>query len=160
MGQFERNPVILVAVLLFLLLFIVLPLINKKHSKNSFSAKDRGQRTFEALKRIEKDEQAYAATHSGRYTSEEADLAVIDPKLHTYITVTPILIQTLSATSGKKPGYVVQLSSDIVTLSEARIGTAAPTLNCVVLKSTSGVDCPPRAITNTGTVPVPTTTTG
>jgi hypothetical protein len=147
-GKFGRNPIILVAALLFLLLFIVLPLINRKKSNSGFSAKDRGLRTFDALHFLDKAQQDYAKAHGGKYTSQIADLIATSPRLRDDLALTPIVVQTLSATDN---GYYVQLTSDIVSLAETRIGTKK-VLNCVIIKKTSGVSCPGGSITQTGTV--------
>ncbi len=158
MGNFGKNPVILIAALLFLLLFIVLPLINRKKTSNGFSSKDRGVRTLVAQSLVDKEEQAYKAAH-GTYTSEIAALVLRNSELRDDLALTPVVIQALSGTPS---GYFVQLTSDIVSLAATRQG-GKMTLNCVIIKSTDGVDCPNGSITSTGTVvsttPTPTTTT-
>ena len=160
MGQFGRNPILLVVALGFLLLFVVLPLVNKKKSTHGFSAKDRGQRTFETLRLLDRTEQAYATAHGGRFTSELADLVVGNTKLRDDLALTPIVVGTLSASmTDEGQSYYVQLASDIVNLSQTRVGAAKPVVNCVILRKTSGVDCPVGSITRTGTVPAPITQT-
>jgi hypothetical protein len=154
-----RNPLLLVFALIFLLLFIVLPMLTNRGGDNKFSAEERGLRTFEALRLIDRGEQAYAKANEGKFTSELAGLVAGDPKLRDDLALTPITVTTLSAgVSGGKQAYYVQLQSDIVSLGQTRVAGSKPVLNCVILKKTSGVDCPVGSITRDGVVPPPETT--
>jgi len=155
-----RNPLLLVFALVFLVLFVVLPMLSNRKSDDKYSAKERGLRTFQVLRLIDRAEQAHAAANSGRFTSELGGLVAGDAKLRDGLALTPITVTTLSAgTSGGRQAYYVQLQSDIVSLGQTRVAGSKPVLNCVILKKTSGVDCPVGSITRKGVAPPPETTT-
>jgi hypothetical protein len=150
----QRNQLIILAVGLFLLLFIVLPLINRKKS-SGFNQTDRGLRTLAALDNVDKGEVAWAKAHGGVFTKELADLTTSDTKLASYLATTPVTVVTLS---GDAQGYVVTLASDVFQLTRVRkAGSSKAITYCIEAKSTDKVDCQPGWITNTGTVTTATT---
>jgi hypothetical protein len=83
-------------------------------------------------------EQSYRTAH-GRYTQHLADLLSANGKLTGDLAVR-LDVRLDASTNGD--GYVVQVTSDVLSLVRARTGKTLTAQQCVVLKSGSGVDCP------------------
>jgi hypothetical protein len=147
-------PIMLLA---FAALFI-LPQLFRHSSSTTLSAKGRGTLTLDASQRIDNAEQQVFAS-SGRYTAHLADLVARDKVLGSELTV-PLTTDIDVTDNGK--GYLARVSSDVISVARARVGTTVVDRSCRKLKSTSGLNCPQgttRPATTTSTVTTPTTTT-
>jgi hypothetical protein len=107
-------PIILIA---FAALFI-LPQLFKGGGSKTLSSKDRAIMTRDAMLRIDRAQKANFAK-SGRYTDSLADFVVADKVLAKELTV-PLIIDL--STSGNGKGYVVTISSDVLSVARARKG--------------------------------------
>jgi len=136
-------PIILIA---FAALFI-LPQLFKGGGSKTLSSKDRAIMTRDAMLRIDKGQKATFAK-TGKYTDSLADFVVADKVLARELTV-PLIIDL--STSGDGKGYVVTISSDVLSVARARKGPKVVSSSCRTLKSRTGFKCP--------VPPTPTTTT-
>ena len=133
--QFQR---MLPFFFILILLLFVLPQILKKH-KSGPSSKTKTAQTLEAMTLIRQGEKGYTAAH-GRYTSHLADLVALKPKLATDLAIDLAVELDVSADG---QSYVAQVASNVISLVRAQSGTKVLTRSCLVLKSGSGVKCPP-----------------
>jgi hypothetical protein len=133
--NFGRSP-ILIIVALFLLLFILLPLLSKK-SSTSLNDTDRAVRANQALTRVTNAEAAYLKKHGG-YAGHVADLIPLAPKLAVDLTDGVVTIQVDS--SGDKT-YLVQVTSSVVTFSRTVVNGQVVTKSCLQLKSAGKAYC-------------------
>jgi hypothetical protein len=133
--NFGRSP-ILIIVALFLVLFIVLPLISKR-SSTSLTDKDRALRADQALTRVMKAEGSYLEKN-GRYAGHVADLIPLSPKIAVDLTDGVVTIQIDS--SGDKT-YLVQVASSVVTFSRTVVNGKIVTRSCLQLKSAGKAYC-------------------
>ncbi len=133
--NFGRSP-ILIIVALFLLLFILLPLLSKK-SSTSLTDKDRAVRADQALTRVMNAETAYLAKH-GRYAGHVSDLVPLAPKLAVDLTDGVVTIQIDS--SGDKV-YLVQVASSVVSFSRTLVNGQIVAKSCLQLKSSGKAYC-------------------
>jgi hypothetical protein len=127
-------PLVLVVVFAAL---IVPTLLHR--SKSGLRASDKTTRTIDAIRLIDSGEQDYKTGH-GRYTQHLADLVSANPKLAGDLAI-GIDVRLDVSTDGDS--YLAQVASDVLSLVRARTGTKLTAHNCVVLKNSSGVHCPP-----------------
>ena len=113
----------------------------KKHSSSGTTAKQRAAQTVGALNLIRTAEQAYQ-TKSGRFTSNIADLVPYGRYLTTDLA-DGIGMQVDVSTDGNR--YLAQVISDVLSLNRTIQGTKVIAQDCVIVKSSSGVACPPPA---------------
>jgi hypothetical protein len=130
-----RSP-ILIIVALFLLLFILLPLLSKK-SSTSLTDTDRAVRSNQALTRVMNAEASYLAKHNG-YAGHVADLIPLAPKIAVDLTDGVVTIQLDS--SGDK-AYLVQVASSVVTFSRTVVDGKVVARSCLQLKSAGKAYC-------------------
>jgi len=134
--QFRRFlPLILIAFFAFLL---VPNLLHRSH-KSGLSDSERATRTIEAMKLIEAGEQSYKAVH-GRFTQHLADLLPANSKLAGDLAV-GLDVRLDVSTNGQS--FLAQVASTVLSLVRAHSGATLSAQSCVVLKSSSGVNCPP-----------------
>jgi hypothetical protein len=133
--NFGRSP-ILIIVALFLLLFILLPLLTKK-SSTSLSDTDRAVRADQALMRVMKAEATYLAKHN-RYAGHVADLIPLAPKIAVDLTDGVVTIELDS--SGDKV-YLTQVASSVVTFSRTVVSGKVVARSCLQLKSAGKAYC-------------------
>jgi hypothetical protein len=133
--NFGRSP-ILIIVALFLLLFILLPLLSKK-SSTSLTDKDRAVRADQALTRVMNAEATYLTKHNV-YTGHVADLIPLAPKIAVDLTDGVVTIQLDS--SGDK-AYLVQVASSVVTFSRTVVNGQIVARSCLQLKSAGKAYC-------------------
>jgi hypothetical protein len=133
--NFGRSP-ILIIVALFLLLFIVVPLITRK-SSTSLNDTDRALRTQQALTRVMKAEASYLQKN-GKYAGHVADLIPLAPKIAVDLTDGIVTIQIDS--SGDKT-YFVQVESSVVTFSRTVVDGRIVARSCLQLKSAAATYC-------------------
>jgi hypothetical protein len=125
-------------ILIVLLLFTFLPLLTHRGGTSGPSASQRSRQTQQALRLIDKGEQAYRAAH-GRYTSRLADLLPEQRRLAADL-VLGLSVQLDVSSDGQT--YVAQVVGDVVSLVRSRSGAKLVADNCLVLKSGSGIACP------------------
>ena len=113
----------------------------KKHSSSGTTAKQRAAQTVGALNLIRTAEQAYQ-TKNGRFTSHIADLVPYGRYLTTDLA-DGIGMQVDVSTDGNR--YLAQVISDVLSLNRTIQGTKVIAQDCVIVKSSSGVACPPPA---------------
>lgn len=135
--NFGRSP-LLIIVALFLLLFILLPLLSKK-SSTSLTDKDRAVRADQALTRVMNAEAAYLKKN-GRYAGHVADLIPLAPKIAVDLTDEVVTIQIDS--SGDKV-YLTQVASSVVSFSRTVVNgqVVARARSCLQLKSAGKAYC-------------------
>src|SRR5712691_8338183 len=124
--------------------FLVIPTLLHRSKGSRVSNSEKTTRTIEAMKLIDAGEQSYKTAH-GRYTQHLADLLSANGKLAGDLAV-GLDVRLDASTNGES--YVAQVTSDVLSLVRARTGTTLTTQNCVVLKSGSGVHCPPGTATS------------
>jgi hypothetical protein len=134
--NFGRSP-ILIIVALFLLLFILLPLLSKK-SSTSLSDTDRAVRADQALTRVMNAETAYLKKHPSGYAGHVADLIPLAHKIAVDLTDGVVTIQLDS--SGDK-NYLVQVASSVVTFSRTVVDGQVVAKSCLQLKSAGKAYC-------------------
>jgi len=148
-----RRLLPLIAVV-FILIFLLPSLLNRKSSKKVLSSGDRAALTLDAADRIDAAEAKYRAAH-GSYTTHLADLLAIDPKLSDNLTIG--LGVDIDVGGGGKT-YVVRATSDVLAVVRTKVG-ARVLKSCRALVNASGVDCPvPPGAATTGTTTVGTRT--
>ena len=130
-----RNP-LLIIVGLFLLLFILLPLLSRK-SSSSLNDNDRALRTNQALVRIENAESSYLKTN-GRYTGHLADLAPIAPAIVTDLSDGVV---SISVDSNNNKAYLVQVASTVLSFTRAYQDGKIVKKTCLQLKSAGDKYC-------------------
>jgi len=118
-------------------LFLVPSLLHRSH-KSGLSDKQKAARTHDAVKLIDSGEQSYNAAH-GRFTSHLADLLVSNPKLADDLAA-GMDVQLDVSTKGQV--YLAQVTSDVLRLIRVHKGARVTAQSCLVLKSSSGVNCP------------------
>jgi hypothetical protein len=133
--NFGRSP-ILIIVALFLLLFIVVPLITKK-SSTSLNDTDRAVRTQQALTRVMNAETAYLAKY-GHYAGHVADLIPLDNKIA--VDLADGVVSTQIDSSGDKT-YLVQVGSTVVTFNRTVVNGKVVAKTCLQLKSAASKYC-------------------
>jgi hypothetical protein len=133
--NFGRSP-ILIIVALFLLLFILLPLLSKRGS-TSLNDKDRAVRADQALTRVMNAEAAYLKQH-GKYAGHVADLIPLAPKIAVDLTDGVVTIQVDS--SGDKT-YLTQVASSVVAFSRTVVNGQVVARSCLQLKSAGKAYC-------------------
>jgi len=126
-------------VLIFAVLVFVLPALLRKHRSSGPSASTKAAQTIDAMHLIDQAEQNYKVAHQ-RYTSHLADLVPQHKRLADDLA-TGLSVQLDASTDGQS--YVAEVSSDVLSLVRARSGTKLTAHSCLVLKSGSGVNCPP-----------------
>jgi hypothetical protein len=119
-------------------LLIVPTLLHKKHH-SSLSDKDRAARTIDAMSQIHSGEESYLTAHH-RFTPHLADLLGANSKLANDLAI-GLDVQLDVSTNGKR--YLAQVTSDVLRLVREYTGATATARSCLVLKSSSGVNCPP-----------------
>jgi hypothetical protein len=125
--------------LILILALFVLPALFRKH-KSGPSAATRATQTIEAMKLIDRGEQAYKSAHD-RFTPHLADLLPLETKLARDLSI-GLDVRLDVSTDGS--GYLAQVTSDVLRLVRARGATKVIARSCLVLKSGSGVSCPPQ----------------
>jgi hypothetical protein len=133
--NFGRSP-ILIIVALFLLLFILLPLLSKR-SSTSLNDKDRAVRADQALTRVMNAEAAYLKKH-GKYAGHVADLIPLAPKIAVDLTDGVVTIQVDS--SGDKT-YLTQVASSVVSFTRTVLDGKVVAKSCLQLKSAGKAYC-------------------
>jgi len=118
---------------------LVLPTILRKHTSSGPNASTRAAKTIDAMQLIDQAEQNYKLAHQ-RYTSHLADLVPQHKRLADDLA-TGLSVQLDASTDGQS--YLAQVSSDVLSLVRARSDTKLTVYSCLVLKSGSGVNCPP-----------------
>ena len=126
-------------VLIFAVLLFVLPAILRKHTSSAPSGSTKAAQTIDAMHLIDQAEQNYKLAHQ-RYTSHLADLVPQHKRLADDLA-TGLSVQLDASTDGQN--YLAQVSSDVLSLVRARSDTKLTAHGCFVLKSGSGVNCPP-----------------
>ena len=126
-------------VLIFAVLVFVLPALLRKHRSSGPSASTKAAQTIDAMHLIDQAEQNYKLAHQ-RYTSHLADLVPQHNRLADDLA-TGLSVQLDASTDGQS--YLAEVSSDLLSTVRARSGTKLTALSCLVLKSGSGVNCPP-----------------
>jgi len=136
--QYRRFlPLILIAAFAF----ILIPALSHRSHKPGLSAREKATRTIDAMKLIDTGEQSYRTVH-GRFTQQLADLLPANPKLAGDLAA-GVDVRLDVSTNGQS--FLAQVASDVLSLVRARRGTTLTSQNCVVLKNSSGVNCPSRA---------------
>jgi|SRR5471030_3208174 len=123
-------------VILAVILFII-PSLTKKHSSGPSSG-TKATTTLDAMNRVGKSEQRYRSAHA-HYTSHVADLITLAPKLASDLST--VAIQLDVSSDGQT--FLAHASSDVLSLVRARGKTQLVANTCTVLKSGTGVSCPP-----------------
>jgi len=126
-------PLVAIAVLAL----IVLPQVFKKHSGPSSST--RAAQTIDAINLIDKGEQSYRAAH-GRFTPHLADLLPINTRLASDLAI-GLSVQLDVSTNGQS--FLAEVASNVLSLVRGRSGGKISAQSCLILKSGSGVKCPP-----------------
>lgn len=124
-------------VLIGALAIFVLPAVLKKHSSGP-SASTKATKTIEAMNLIDKGEQRYRAAHS-RFTPHLADL-VGTSSLASDLAI-GLSAQLDVSTDGQS--FLARVAGDRLSLLRARTRGKITAQSCLVLKSGSGVKCPP-----------------
>jgi len=127
-------PLMLIAVFGVILLSSVF----RHSSKSGLSNGDKATRTREATKLIESGEQSYQAAH-GRFTQHLADLVGAKPRLALDLAAG---LDVRLDVSTKGQTYIVQVTSDVLRLVRVHKGANVTARSCLVLKKSSGVNCP------------------
>ena len=128
-------------ILIIFVLLIILPSLLKKKSSSSTTASTTAAQTIDAMKLIDKGEQAYKSAH-GVYTSHIADLLTLSPHLAGDL-LNGIVVQLDAGSTGQS--FYAQVESSVLGLVRARNGKKLIANSCLVLKSGSGVSCPATA---------------
>ena len=135
--NFQRFlPIILIAALAI----FVLPTVLKKH-KSGPPASTKATQTIDAMNLIDKGEQGYRGAQ-GRFTSHLADLLPLRKQLAGDLAI-GVSVQLDASTNGQS--FLAQVASDVLSLVRARSGDKVIAQSCLILKSGSGVTCPPPA---------------
>src|SRR5438132_5365746 len=129
-------PFVLIAAVV---LFIV-PQLLKKHSSGP-SSSTRAAQTIDAMKLIDRGEQSYRAAH-GRFTPHLADLLPINTRLASDLAI-GLSVQLDVSTNGQS--FLAEVAGNVLSLVRARSGGKINAQSCLILKSGSGVKCPPPA---------------
>ncbi len=134
--NFQRFlPVILlVAVLLF-----VLPALFKKKHTSGPSTSTKAAQTIDAMNLIDKGEQSYNSEH-GRFTPHLADLLATNTRLAKDLAI-GLGVELDVSSDGTR--FLARVASENLSLVRARSGSKLTAQSCLVLKSGSGVKCPP-----------------
>jgi hypothetical protein len=127
-------PLILIA----FLALIIIPRLAHRH-KSGLSNSEKATRTTDAMKLIETGEQSFKTAH-GRFTSHLADLLPANSKLAGDLAI-GLAVQLDVSTDGLT--FYAQVASDVLSLVRVRTGRRLSAESCVILKSGSGVTCPP-----------------
>ena len=125
-------------VLIGALAIFVLPGLLKKHS-SAPSASTKASSTIEAMNLIDRGEQRFKASHS-RFTSHLADLVATDSRLGSDLAV-GLSVQLDVSTDGRS--FLARVVGENLSLLRARTAGKITAQSCLVLKSGSGVKCPP-----------------
>ena len=143
-------PVLLV---IFVLLF-VLPAILKKHHSSGLTSKELSQETIATTTSVDRLEQQFRTAHKG-YTEKVADLLALDHGLGKALGDGVVI--ALSSSTDKQT-YSAQVASSVISLVRARSGDKLIAKSCLVVKSSSGVDCPTPPKTSTSSTSTSTST--
>jgi hypothetical protein len=154
-ANFQRFlPLILI---IFLLLF-VLPAILKHHSSSKgLTSKELSQETIATTSKVDALQREFRTAHKG-YTDSVADLLALDHSLGKALGDGVVVALDVST---DKQTYYAQVASTVIQLTRAREGNKVISKSCLVLKSSSGVDCPqpPTKTTTSTTTGTSTATT-
>jgi len=133
--NFQRFlPVILlVGVLVF-----VLPSLFKKHTSGP-STSTKAAQTIDAMNLIDKGEQTYKSEHS-RFTPHLADLLPTNARLANDLAI-GLSVELDVSSDGKS--FLARVSGENLSLVRARSESTLTAQSCLILKSGSGVKCPP-----------------
>jgi hypothetical protein len=123
------------------LLFVLPTLLKKKSATSGPNAAARAAQTIDAMNLIDKGEQSYKAAHAG-YTAHLADLLPISHKLASDLVI-GLAVQLDAGSSGQS--FFAHVESDVLSLVRARSGKKLIASSCLILKTGSGVACPPAA---------------
>lgn len=150
-ANFQRFLPILLVVFVLL---IVLSTLNRHHS-SGLTSKELSQETIAAATTVDRLQVRFHAAHRD-YTQNVADLLALDHGLGKPLGDGVVIALNLST---DKQTYYAQVASSVISLVRARSGATLIAKSCIVVKSSSGVDCPapPATATTTGST---TTTTG
>ena len=133
--QFRRYlPLILVV----FFALIILPRLTHRH-KPGLTNGEKATRTTDAVNLIETGEQSFKTAH-GRFTSHLADLLPANSKLAGDLAI-GLGVQLDVSTDGQT--LYARVASDVLSLVRVRTGRRLSAESCVILKSGSGVTCPP-----------------
>jgi hypothetical protein len=135
-SNFQRFLPLLV---IFAVLVFVVPALLRKHRSSGPSASTRASLTIDAMHQIDQAEQNYKLAHQ-RFTSHLADLVPEHKRLADDLA-NGLSVQLDASTDGQS--YLAEVSSDVLSLVRARSNTKLTANSCLVLKSGSGVNCPP-----------------
>jgi hypothetical protein len=127
-------PLILIAAVAL----ILVPALTRRSHTSGLSDSAKATATIEAMNLIEAGEQRYRAAH-GQFTQHLADLLPSNPKLGRDLGV-GLDVRLDVATNGQS--FLAQVASVVLSLVRARTGTTLISQNCIVLKNSSGVNCP------------------
>ena len=128
-------PVVLIAAFVLFLL----PTLLKKNKTGSSSASTRAAQTIDAMNLIDKGELSFKAAHAG-YTGHLADLLAIKRGLARDLVI-GLAVQLDAGSDGQS--FYARVASDVLSLVRARSGKTLIANRCLILKSGSGVKCPP-----------------
>jgi hypothetical protein len=133
--QYRRFlPLLLIAAFIF----ILIPALTHRSHKSGLSDRDKATRTIEAMKLVEAGEQSYRTAH-GRFTSHLVDLLASSPKLADDLAA-GLDVRLDASTDGRS--FLAQVTSDVLSIVRARTGATSTARSCLVLKKSSGVQCP------------------
>jgi len=119
--------------------FILIPALTHRSHKSGLSDREKATRTIDAMNLIEAGEQSYRTAH-GRFTQHLADLLPANPELARDLAV-GLDVRLDVSTNGQS--FLAQVASNVLSLVRSRTSTTLSAQNCVVLKNSSGVNCPP-----------------
>ena len=136
--QFRRFLPLIVIVALA---FILIPALTRRSHTSGLSDSAKAKGTIDAINLIGAGEQRYRAAHA-RFTEHLADLLPANPKLAGDLAL-GLDVRLDVSTNGQS--FLAQVASDVLSLVRARTGTTLISQNCVVLKNSSGVNCPAPA---------------
>jgi hypothetical protein len=145
--QLGRSPLLIILVV-FLFLFILLPLLNRGKSKN-LSDKERAQRTTQAMARVTSAQKAFLLAHKS-YTDHVADLIPLAPKLSEDLS-DGFVVAVDTSKDGKT--YLAQVASTVLALNKTVRNGKTVARTCLALKGAGKDFCsrdqPVKPITST-----------
>ena len=127
-------PIVLIAALA---IFIVPTLLKKHNSGPSSSAK--ATQTIEAMNLIDRGERDYRTAHS-RFTPHLADLLTPGSQLAKDLAI-GLDVKLDVGSDGQS--FLAEVTSDTLSLVRGRSETKVTAQSCRIVKSGSGVNCPP-----------------
>ncbi len=126
--------ILLVAVLLF-----VLPALFKKKHTSGPSTSTKAAQTIDAMNLIDKGEQTYKSEQR-RFTPHLADLLTTNTRLANDLAI-GLSVELDVSSDGES--FFARVAGENLSLVRARSGSKLTAQSCVILKSGSGVKCPP-----------------